>query len=162
MSSSKSLKAVGKQIVLVVIFLTILFSLFRMMTVYAAGPILDISKEFFGKETTLEVVPGSEFTYYITYHCDSTNQDCTNVSLVDNLPSQVEYVRHSAPPAHVQSSNYDSGSHRVTFNFVEPLPADTWGEVEITVKFPDSTPYTTTAVNSATSTTDGGTDISTA
>ena len=119
------------------------------------GPTLPITKDF-GGSTALEVESGEEFTYFIAYRCASITQDCTNAVLTDPLPSEVVYIDATAPPTDVQSVTYDSGNHEVIVDFVDPLGAGTTGIVEITVRFPPGTLPGTTAVNNASSSTDGG------
>ncbi|MBK7894233.1 MAG: isopeptide-forming domain-containing fimbrial protein [Anaerolineaceae bacterium] len=120
------------------------------------NPILEITKDF-GGSTALDVASGEEFTYYIAYRCASITQDCLNTSLTDLLPPEVVYVEGTGPIGDITAVNYDSGSHTVTVNFVNPLGAGSTGILEITVKFPPGTLPGTTAVNQATSTTTGGT-----
>ena len=121
-----------------------------------ASPLLEITKDF-GGSTALDVESGAEFTYYIAYRCASITQDCTSTSLTDVLPPEVVYVEGTGPIGDITAVNYNSGSHTVTVDFVEPLGAGSTGILEIAVKFPPGTLPGTTAVNQATSTTDGGT-----
>ncbi|MCA9918030.1 MAG: DUF11 domain-containing protein, partial [Anaerolineales bacterium] len=124
-----------------------------------SGPVLEITKDF-GGSTALEVPSGQEFTYYIAYRCASITQDCTNTTLTDVLPPEVVYVEGTGPIGDITAVNYNPGTHTVTVDFVEPLGAGSTGILEITVKFPPGTLPGTTAVNQATSSTDGGPGIS--
>ncbi|MAU00242.1 MAG: hypothetical protein CL608_24140 [Anaerolineaceae bacterium] len=119
-------------------------------------PLLEITKDF-GGSTALDVPSGEEFTYYIAYRCASITNDCVNTTITDVLPPEVVYVEGTGPVGDITGINYDSGSHIVTVDFVEPLGAGSTGILEITVKFPPGTLPGTTAVNQATSSTDGGT-----
>ncbi|MBK8900438.1 MAG: carboxypeptidase regulatory-like domain-containing protein [Anaerolineaceae bacterium] len=120
-----------------------------------SSPLLEITKDF-GGSTALDVESGEEFTYYIAYRCASITQDCTNTTVTDVLPPEVVFVDGTGPVGDITAINYDSGSHTVTVDFVEPLGAGSTGILEIAVKFPPGTLPGTTAVNQATSTTDGG------
>ncbi|MCP5094878.1 MAG: hypothetical protein GY943_04930, partial [Chloroflexi bacterium] len=152
----------NRPLLLIIMALTVFLSLFGLMTVSAAPSALVISKAFFGGGASLDVVPGTEFTYYITYDCASTTDDCANASIVDQLPPEVEYVDATGPGSHIQNINYNAGTREVTFDFVDPLPSETLGEVEIKVKFPVGTILGTTAVNQATSTSNAIPDTSNA
>ncbi|MCB8925924.1 MAG: carboxypeptidase regulatory-like domain-containing protein [Ardenticatenaceae bacterium] len=120
-----------------------------------SAPVLEITKDF-GGSTALDVASGEEFTYYIAYRCASITENCLNTTLTDVLPPEVVYVQGVGPVGDITAVNYDSGSHTVTADFVNPLGAGSTGILEITVKFPPGTLPGTTAVNQATSSTDGG------
>ena len=121
-----------------------------------ADPLLEITKDF-GGSTALEVESGEAFTYYIAYRCASITQDCINTTLTDVLPPEVEFISGTGPSGDISAVTYDGGSHTVTVDFVDPLGAGSTGILEISVRFPPGTLPGTTAVNQATSSTDGGT-----
>ncbi|MCB8975991.1 MAG: carboxypeptidase regulatory-like domain-containing protein [Ardenticatenaceae bacterium] len=124
-----------------------------------SGPVLEITKDF-GGSTALDVASGEEFTYYIAYRCASITENCLNTTLTDVLPPEVVYVDGVGPVGDITAVNYNPGTHTVTVDFVEPLGAGSTGILEITVKFPPGTLPGTTAVNEATSSTNGGTETS--
>ncbi len=107
---------------------------------------LDITKSV--DRTTAQC--GLSFTYTLQYACPSTTTNCEGVTIVDALPPEVEYLS-SVGSTHTISETYDPVTHEVTFDFIEPLPAGSTGEVKITVRFPNgSTPNGTVATNTAT------------
>ena len=123
------------------------------------GPTLQITKDF-GGSTALDVASGEEFTYYIAYRCASIIENCVNTTLTDVLPPEVVYVDGTGPIGDITAVTYNPGTHTVTVDFTEPLGAGSTGILEITVKFPPGTLPGTTAVNQATSSTNGGNETS--
>ncbi|MCA9928637.1 MAG: DUF11 domain-containing protein, partial [Anaerolineales bacterium] len=145
-----SLERTTRRMVVIAVVIFTILSFYGLYTAYAAGPALEITKDF-GGATSLEVESGREFTYYIAYRCASITEDCNNVSVVDELPPELEYVEARGPIADVENISYNAGTHEVTFDFVDPLGAGTTGVLELSVRFPYGTLPGTTAVNDAVS-----------
>ena len=126
------------------IFLTLL-CLFSCSFFTVKAQSLDINKSV--DKTT--VLSGETFIYTIQYACPSITDDCTGVTVVDALPSEVEFVS-ALGSLHTTGNSYDTNTNTVTFDFIEPLPAGSTGELQITVRFPNgSTPNNTLATNTA-------------
>ncbi len=105
------------------------------------------------------VLSGEFFTYTLQYRCASTTTDCRNVSVSDVLPAGV-YFRESSGSVHtLGSGTFDNMTNKVSFAFVDPLPAGATGQLKIKCYFPNgSTPDGATAVNRATIT-DGASTV---
>ncbi len=130
------------------------------MPVFAQGPTLDVSMDFGSGSTVLNVESGVEFTYFINYRCASALQNCASTVVTDTLPAALQFIDATAPPSHMTSINFDSGTNTVTFNFVDPLPAGSTGLLEVKARFPAGTLPGTSAVNFVTSSTTGGVFVS--
>ncbi len=102
-----------------------------------------------GYMTTDSANVGEAFTYRIQYDFPNTGSTYTNVSIVDQLPAEVEYLSLAISP-HIASGAYDSATHTVTFTFDAVLPGSGFsGEVLINARFPTGTLTDTEANNSA-------------
>ena len=122
------------------------FSLVMLSATNLQAQLLNITKS--ADVTNIET--GIPFTYTLQYSCASTTEDCEGTFISDPLPPEVEYIS-LVNSAHIASSNYNSGTHTVTFTFIDPLPAGSTGEVLVSVRFPNgTTPNGTIASNTAT------------
>ncbi|MCP5094494.1 MAG: hypothetical protein GY943_02950, partial [Chloroflexi bacterium] len=84
----------------------------------------------------------------------------TSVSVVDELPPELEYLGARGPVADVNTITYNAGTREITFDFVEPLGAGTTGVLEISTRFPYGTIPDTRADNDAVSYSSGQTFVS--
>jgi len=92
---------------------------------------------------------GEIFTYTLQYNCVSLTENCNGTYISDPLPPEVEFVSLTNS-VHIASSSYNSGTHTVTFTFVDPLLSGTTGQVEINTRFPNgNTPDGAIASNTA-------------
>ncbi|MFZ1496846.1 MAG: hypothetical protein WAS72_07310, partial [Saprospiraceae bacterium] len=107
-----------------------------------------------------DLLSGELFTYTLQYRCASTTTDCNNVTVTDVIPPGMIYNSLTGSVHTIgQTGTYDSATRTVTFDFIDPLPAGSTGELTITCFFPNgSTPDGATATNTATIT-DGTTDV---
>ncbi|MDZ7798185.1 MAG: SdrD B-like domain-containing protein [Patescibacteria group bacterium] len=71
------------------------------------------------------VAPGKDFTYTLTWSVGG-NDSVNNLTLVDNLPSEVSFVSAS------ETYTYDQANHTVSWNLDTKNPGDT-GTLDITV-----------------------------
>ncbi|MCS6845172.1 MAG: GEVED domain-containing protein [Caldilineales bacterium] len=106
-------------------------------------------------ENGLTTVPaGNSFRYLINYAYASTTEDGRNITLVDYLDPDLSWAAEDVQlqtTVHIASTSYDPGTGKVTFVFVDPLPAGSSGQLGILVRFPNgSTPNGTVADNTAT------------
>jgi len=81
------------------------------------------------------VETGANFTYILRYVCLSISDSCRGVEIIDPLPAEVEYVG-ARGSSHTLSTTYNSVTQTVIWDFKDPLPAGTAGEVAVTVRFP--------------------------
>ncbi len=96
------------------------------------------------------VQTGATFIYYLQYRCASLTENCEGTFISDPLPPEVEFVSVSGS-SHTVNESYDSGSHTVTFDFIDPLLSGSTGQVQVEVRFPNgSTPNGVIASNTAT------------
>ena len=77
---------------------------------------------------------GTSITYTLQYNCVSTIAAGQNVTITDTLDPFMT-VTGITNSSHIASSNYDPGTNTVVFNFVDPLPAGSTGEVQIVAEF---------------------------
>ncbi len=93
---------------------------------------------------------GETFYYTLQYSCAGLTEDCLGTVITDPLPAGLEFVSVIGS-IHTTSESYNSGTHTVTFSFIDPLASGTTGEVRIEVRFPNgTTPNGTVANNTAT------------
>ncbi|MGB1250875.1 MAG: SdrD B-like domain-containing protein [Candidatus Promineifilaceae bacterium] len=88
------------------------------------------------------------FTYRLQYRCASLVQNCTNVQIRDVLPNVLD-ANNVAMIGSVHTTGSNNNAGTVTFDFIEPLPAGSTGEVKIRVQFPNDAADGAQAVNSA-------------
>ncbi|MEZ4619114.1 MAG: GEVED domain-containing protein [Caldilineaceae bacterium] len=111
---------------------------------YAQSPTLELTKS----TTTTTIESGTPFEYIMTYKCASITDDCDNVTIVDSLPADLEYVPGSAvPTSHIKSINHSAGT--ITWTFNNPLPAGSTGVLRFSAQFKPGTLPGTTAQNEA-------------
>lgn len=95
------------------------------------------------------VEPGETFTYTIRYRCASLTDHCTDVVIVDNLPTGMEVAGYTLAGGQVASVSATSTS--VTWNLQTPgsapgqLDAGSSGVVTLTARFPGCDASGTTA-----------------
>jgi uncharacterized repeat protein (TIGR01451 family) len=134
----------------------LLLSFFLMLMAPLAFAQLTITKSV----DKTDVLSGETFTYTLQYRCASITDPCSNVTVTDVLPTGVNF--HSlVGSVHTigQAGAYDAGTRTVTFDFIDPLPAGSTGELSIVCYFPNgSTPEGTMATNTATIA-DGSTSV---
>ena len=111
-----------------------------------------VTKAIQGDLTTVDA--GVEFTYLINYAYASTTDNGQNVTLVDFLDSDLSWATAQVIPGttiHIASTAYDQATGKVTWNFVNPLPAGSSGQLTLRVRFPLGTTLPgTVAKNTAT------------
>lgn len=98
------------------------------------------------------VLSGELFTYTLQYRCANITDPCTNVSITDVLPVGIKFYDLTGSVHTIgQTGTYDSNNRTVTFDFIDPLPAGSTGDLTITCFFPNgSTPDGTVVTNTAT------------
>ena len=90
---------------------------------------------------------GEVFIYRLSYSCDNISGDCLNAQVIDQLPSEVEYVSHVITS---DVNNVSVVGNLITFNMESPLTAGNSGDLLINVRFPNgSTPNAAVATNTA-------------
>jgi large repetitive protein len=102
------------------------------------------------------VQSGENFTYTIQYTCISLTGPFHNVKITDIIPSNVVAVAVTGSAHTVGTPTIVGplGSQVVTFNFIDPMPSGSTGDVTITCRFPNGrTPNGATATSTATMTT---------
>ncbi|MFK7807895.1 MAG: SdrD B-like domain-containing protein, partial [Saprospiraceae bacterium] len=92
------------------------------------------------------VLSGETFSYTIQYSCASLTEDCIGTVITDPLPPELEFVGVFGS-AHTTNETYNSGTHTVTFDFIDPLTSGTTGQVTINVRFPNGTTANNTIAN---------------
>ena len=147
-------------------FIALFFSLFG-SRLYAApqAPTLEINKTI--QDTSgnpiSSIDSGVEFDYVMQYRCASTTEDCINATITDMLDSDLSWLSNEVDindSTHIASSNFNTATGQVTWNFVSPLLAGSTGELRIRVRFPNgSTPNGTVATNTATMSADNATTV---
>lgn len=88
------------------------------------------------------VKAGEPFTYSLRYRCASTTEHCENTKVIGILPATLNNsYSHVAPTdsVHIASHGYSKSQRKVTWTFVNPLPAGSTGELSLTVDFPNGT-----------------------
>ncbi|MFQ5629737.1 MAG: hypothetical protein ACE5I1_13315, partial [bacterium] len=80
------------------------------------------------------VLSGKHFTFTLQYSFASLVANGRNVKITAPIPSELEYVT-AVQSVHTTGVSYSTTSKTVTFTFIDPLPAGSTGEVQITVKF---------------------------
>ncbi len=94
------------------------------------------------------VLSGETITFTIQYACPDIENDCNDVTIVDVLPAELEFLS-AIGSAH--TTGYTQSGNTITFNFGSTLLAGATGEVLITARFPNgTTPNNTTISNTAT------------
>ncbi|MDM8569561.1 hypothetical protein QUF50_08655, partial [Thiotrichales bacterium HSG1] len=108
-----------------------------------------------------EVLSGQPFTFKFQYRCASTTEDCDNVQLVSTLPSEVVDILQEIAPTHsVHVESHSVVDNVVTWQFIDPLPAGSTGEVTMVVKLKTGeTPNNTLVTSSANISSDNADDI---
>jgi len=133
--------------------------------VYAGTPILNVT---ITQSAGATIESGKDFTYVLSYSCASTDTDCTNVHLIDDLPDTLEFVSIELP------GDVDKPDSTIpTAGQIGPvidlklenngtaLAAGSTGIVTITVRFPAGTLPGTQADNKGDLTADNATNVST-
>ena len=87
------------------------------------------------------VIPGEEFTY--TIHLANRGAEAKDVTVIDPLPEEVEYLWHSG------GGSYNALDHTFTWNTTIPGNVSTQ-EVEIGVRAKETLAYRSTFINTAT------------
>ncbi|MCK5876580.1 MAG: hypothetical protein KAG43_03005, partial [Candidatus Marithrix sp.] len=108
------------------------------------------------------VLSGQEFTFKLQYRCASITEDCRNVQLVSTLPvGIVDIIEGVLAPTN--SNHIDTHSivdNVVTWQFADPLPAGSTGELTLGVTLANGkTPDNTVVTNSATISSDNADSI---
>lgn len=121
---------------------------------YADKPELVLEQNIVGNLT--EIPTGESFTLSLRYRCASTTMHCENVQVTSSvLPPELDGSRvYPAGTSHVEAANYSSRDRVVTWDFVDPLPAGSTGELTLSLAFyngstPDNTIFTNVAAMTA-------------
>ncbi len=121
---------------------------------------LELTKTIEGNLTEIE--SGEFFTYVIQYRCVGITLDCRNVTLTDQLPPELSWAQEDVrlfDTVHTVGANYDETTGTVTWDFIDPLPAGSTGELRLRVRFPPGTTLDgEIAINEATVTSDNPND----
>ena len=80
------------------------------------------------------ILTGEDLIYTLQYSCASTTEDCEGAYITDALPPNIEFLS-IVNSSHIASSNYDPGTHSVTFTFNDPLLSGSTGQLQITARF---------------------------
>lgn len=116
-----------------------------------AKPELELKQSVEGNLTS--VLAGQSFTYKLQYRCASTTEDCENVQLKSILPAELdEFLEQVAPTgdSHPHIATVIQSGGDVTWQFINPLPAGSTGELTLAIKLlngqtPDGTEITNEA-----------------
>ncbi len=152
----------NKKSIIVIVLLLGLFLGLAPTVMAATGPAhtnqntLLVSKAVEGDLATVEA--GAEFTYVINYAYASTTEDGRHVTLVDYLDPDLSWNASQViigTTPHIAGTSYEAATGKVTWTFIDPLPAGSSGQVTLRVRFPlGSTPNGAVATNTATLTAD--------
>jgi len=91
-----------------------------------------------------QVYTGYEFTYKITYDNKDSVSDATNVTLVDSLPGEVDFVSETGAPG---TGAYDVVAHTVSWDIGTLVAGYTGGLIEVVVKVNQTAVGETTVYN---------------
>ncbi len=94
------------------------------------------------------VLSGNRFTYTLKYRCASIVSDCGNVIVFDTIATGLGVISTIGTP-HTVNNGTVTGNN-VRFDFINPLPAGSTGDLKIIVAYPNgTTPNNTTLSNRA-------------
>jgi large repetitive protein len=89
---------------------------------------------------------GRSFGYTLKYSCTNVAGNCSNIVVTDTIPAGL-IVESTVGTVHTINNGTVSGN-RVTFTFIDPMPAGSTGDLRIMVRFPNgSTPDGTMVTN---------------
>ena len=109
------------------------------------------------------VAAGTQYTYTIQYQCASITSSCAAATVTDVLPSTLSW--NTADVAMLGSTqttatSFTAKTGTAVWTFINPLPAGSTGQLQLTVKFPIGiTPNGATAINSASMSATGATTV---
>jgi len=109
-----------------------------------------------------EIPVGENFTLNLRYRCASTTMHCENVQITSTvLPPEIDGSKvYPAGTSHVETVNYSSRDRVVTWDFIDPLPAGSTGELTLSLAFENgTTPDGTTFTNIASMTADNADNV---
>ncbi len=119
----------------------------------AEGATLNLTKTATPSGT---VASGSEITYTIRYTCASTQENCENIILEDQLPGTMQYVKHYDS---IDVANSIESGGKVTWTFDSVLAAGSTGELRIIGRIPGGTTVNGTVFDNNVSGTLNGTAV---
>lgn len=129
------------------IFHPTLFLLALLCPILSTAQTLTVSKSV----DNSTVLSGEDITFTIQYACPDIENDCNDVTIVDVLPPELEFVSATGS---VHTTGYTQSGNTITFDFGPTLAAGSTGEVLIKARFPNGTTPNNTSINN-TATIDG-------
>ena len=126
---------------------------------YADAPTLQLTMT----SSVATVAAGTQYTYTIQYQCASITSSCAAATVTDVLPAALS--GNSADVSMVGSAQttaatFTTSTRTAKWSFVNPLPAGSTGQLQLSVKFPTGiTANGATAVNSASMSATGATTV---
>lgn len=105
------------------------------------------------EDNLTSVLAGQEFIYKLQYRCASTTEDCMDVQLKSTLLAELDELLEEFAPTgdshpHIAAVTQSGGA--VTWQFVNPLPAGSTGDLTLTIKLLNGqTPDGTEIINEA-------------
>lgn len=99
----------------------------------AAGPTASVSTTLSVTSTT--VASGAGFTVTAEYACASVVANCTGTYMTVVVPATLNAPSNITNTNHIATSTWTAASRTLRWNFVEPLPAGTTGQVNFVTSF---------------------------
>jgi uncharacterized repeat protein (TIGR01451 family) len=99
------------------------------------------------------VFAGNQFTYTLKYRCASIVSNCTNVVVLDTIPLGLAIISTIGTP-HTVNNGTVTGNN-VRFDFINPLPAGSTGDLKIVVTYPNGATANGTTLSNRAWITDG-------
>jgi large repetitive protein len=123
-------------------------TLFALFVLIFLPQIANAQLEMTKQVDSATVLSGNQFTYTLQYRCASIVSNCANVVVFDTIPSGLGIISTIGTP-HTVNNGTVMGNN-VRFDFVNPLPAGSTGDLKIVVTYPNgATPNGTTLSNRA-------------